>query len=319
MSRMFCRNLFMAFGLVIVAACSGSETAEPDNSGSADRVLVLVKTLDNPFFSSMVDGIEAEAGDRYKLTVRAGSNESDVTYQFGALERYFSEFVAPGEGEVAAIIITPASSGTELLGPIKKFRDAGVPVIVLDTPFDADALEAKSVTTNLFVGSNNFNGGELAGALVKGFVSEGDRVLLLNGAEQSQTAADRREGFLAALNTSSGIEVVERGASWRRPQARTTTASLLSFGEEFDAVFAANDEMALGALAAYTDSDAITPPIIGFDAIQEAREAVTSGQLFATIAQDPSAMGRASIRAIPSASNSVGAVELVPLKVVDGE
>ncbi len=308
--------------LSALAACGGAQSSgeEQRRSREGGQILVVVKTLDNPFFVSIVEGIEAAAGDKYTVVVRAGNNESDVSTQRQILDQYYSSDVSGvGTSNLAAVILTPAGSGGQLVDSIKRFRDADIPVILIDTPIDEAALRSRSTNVNLFIGSNNLNGGELAGQLIKGLFPERPaKILLLNGAEQSDTAQQRRRGFLTSLR-GANITVTERTANWRRTDARSVTASLLAIGERYDAVFAANDEMALGALRAFESSQGGAPPIIGFDAIDEARTAVEERELFATIAQDPYQMGVQAISLLPAAKEWQNEERLVRLRVVDGD
>ena len=93
--------------------------------------------------------------------------------------------------------------------------------------------------------------------------------------------------------------IIEKTANWDRRQARTTVEALYASGQRFDGVFAANDEMALGALEGWQISGSdMKPVIVGFDAIKDALKQINDGQLYASIAQDPAKMGKSAAQAL---------------------
>jgi len=269
-------------------------------------VLVVVKAMDNPFFVDIARGVREEfsrSGQRVDLLVRSGAQEGDVTGQREQLESAIGKYLSGTEpSRLSALILTPAGSGDELTSQIKRFHDAHVPIILLDTRISDDALTRAGTTYDMYAGSNNRQGGEIAAAAILKRLPRGGRILLLNGVTGHETAAERRTGFLSIIQKANKTRkkyiVIERTANWRRSEAQAAVDGLLSLGRRFDAVFAANDEMALGALVSFQRlSAAQRPPIIGFDAIDDARAAVKKGLLFGTVAQDPYGMGVAAAQA----------------------
>jgi len=112
----------------------------------------------------------------------------------------------------------------------------------------------------------------------------------LEGIAGTTAARDRGQGFNDAIAASS-IEVVARQvADFDRTKGLAVMENILQAQPEIDAVFAHNDEMALGALKAIEVSgrDII---VIGFDATDDAVKAVEDGKLAATVAQQPALIG----------------------------
>ena len=94
-----------------------------------------------------------------------------------------------------------------------------------------------------------------------------------------------------------GISIVaSQTANWERDQAFNVTQNMLQSHSDLQAIFAANDMMALGAVeaiaAAGRTGDVL---VVGFDALDEARQAIREGRMAATIAQHPRDMGRLAI------------------------
>ncbi len=284
-------------------------SCHPRASTPASEVLLVLKTRDNPFFKSIQDGVEAELS---KLTpapsviVRAGTKEGDV----GSQRRLLAEFAeqeaqAPARHSLRGVLLTPSGSNMELVQEIKRFRDLGVPVVLIDTRIASEALAAAGTTYDAFVGSDNKDGGKVAADYILDRVENSARLLLLNGTDGHETAAARRQGFREELQrreaaSGSVIDLTERTCNWRRDEARSTVDSMLALGQHFDAIFAANDEMALGALEALRQAGVKpgTVVVVGFDATEEAVEAVREGRLSATLAQNPRGMGAKAVQAL---------------------
>jgi ribose transport system substrate-binding protein len=85
---------------------------------------------------------------------------------------------------------------------------------------------------------------------------------------------------------------MDQSANWLQEEGFTITENILTSDPDLNAIFAANDPPALGALQALIgagrENDVF---IVGFDAIPDAVEAVKNGQMLATVAQFPRAMG----------------------------
>lgn len=297
--------LLLMFVVVFAAGCQKKENMKP-------VVLVLLKTLDNPFFIDMGKGFS----DNWKQSniavhTRAGSKEDDVTAQRQIMESFYQNYVKNRETPLLyGVVLTPASSGDELVPQIKQFRESNIPVIILDTRIDEKALERGVTNYNYFIGSSNRAGGALAGQLIYKYIPNGGNLLLLNGVQGQETANERREGFLDEIRKLSKQQAIkyvieERTANWRRTEAQSTVESFLTLGKQFDGVFAANDQMALGAADAFkTKGQKHMPIIIGFDAVDDAKKAVDAGILTATIAQRPYEMGKKAAVLLPDVAKT---------------
>jgi len=280
-----------------------------NNNAEEDNVLLLLKTLDNPFFESIKKGVfENWPKDSAspQIVARAGSKESDVSTQRQVLESFLNQYVQEGDGRhLRGVILTPSASNNELTGYIKRLNDHQVPVILVDTQIARTALDSAGAHYDVFIGSSNEQGGRLAADLIVKYAPAGGNILLLNGVDGHESAIARRKGFkdrLDELSKNYNIELTERTANWRRDEGRKTVEGLITLGHKIDAIFAANDEMALGAYEAVRTTPGAKnremPIIIGFDAIDAAVQAVKDGSLTATIAQNPYGMGEAAVKSL---------------------
>ena len=117
------------------------------------------------------------------------------------------------------------------------------------------------------------------------------KILNLQGDMANQTAQARNEGFHAALEGVADITVIDQSAHWKQEEGLSITENILTSDPDLNAIFAANDPPALGALQALKSAGRSDVIIVGFDAIPDAVEAVKNGELKATIAQFPRVMG----------------------------
>jgi ribose transport system substrate-binding protein len=107
----------------------------------------------------------------------------------------------------------------------------------------------------------------------------------------NQTAQARNQGLHEALDTFPDITVIDQSAHWQQGEGFTITENILTSDPDLNAIFAANDPPALGALQALTAAGREDIFIVGFDAIPDAVEAVKNGDMLATVAQFPRVMG----------------------------
>ena len=303
---------YITLSLIVSIALYSCSPVENKNG----EILLLLKTLDNPFFLEIQRGVTYETSKKYptyKLSVKSGKYESDTETQRRILESYISA----KKDVLKGVIITPSGSQSELVRQIKKLNDLNIPVILVDTNIDSESLSKAGAHYSYYVGSDNFYGGQLAGEYLSNHLSKGDNVLIINGPNNHETAIKRRYGFVNALNKQ--VKIIERTANWRKDEARKSVSSLISSGEGIDAIFAANDNMALGAIEAFRTigRDKPLPLIVGFDAIDDAVKAIDDGKLSATIKQQPYKMGVKAIQLLFEEKESeYNKMEMIKLELV---
>lgn len=254
-------------------------------------VALVVKTLNNPFFNTMQEGAEEAARElELNLIVQAAERELDVEKQVQIIENLIQR-------RVDAILLTPSGS-REVVPVIGRANEAGIPVLTLDTRVDMDLLLRDGSEIATFIGSDNYDGGQLAGLYVAEQLDGSGKVAILEGIPGHETADSRQSGFLAALEDYPDIEIVaSQTANWERNMGYNVFENILQSHSDVDAVFAANDLMALGAVEAMAanDFDPEDILVVGFDAHSEAIEAIREGRMNATIAQNPYEIGRAGV------------------------
>ena len=274
--------------IIGLVACS-REMPKSDEKGQPTIALVL-KTLNNPFFIDMEAGaLEAARSLGVNLIVQAAERELDVERQMQICENLI-------ERKVDVLCITP--SGTrEIIPAILKANRRGIPVIIVDTQVDLESLAADGGHTAMFIGSDNFEGGKIAGDFLIERLGGKGKVAILEGIPGHETADSRRLGFLESISAAPGIEVVaSQPANWERDQGYNVFQNMLQANPGITGLFAASDLMALGAVEAIAAAGKTGKiEVVGFDALKEAQEAVRKGAMAGTIAQQPGEMGRKAI------------------------
>ena len=285
----------MKKGLVVIALVILSLTLlscqrGTEQVGGAPRIALVLKTANNPFFIDMQKGAEEAARKLgVNLIVQAAEREVDVEKQMQIIENLI-------QTKVAALCVTPSGS-REIVPAIEKANRAGIPVVIVDTRVDPKAMSESSAKIASFIGSDNYEGGKLAGEFIAKKLGGKGKVAVLEGIPGHETGDSRLKGFREALKATPEIQIVaSQTANWERDQGFNVFQNILQSHPDVQAVFACSDLMALGAveaIAAAKKTGQIT--VVGFDASDEARKAVLSGTMDATVAQSPAEMGALAV------------------------
>ncbi|NJP69666.1 substrate-binding domain-containing protein [Streptomyces sp. C1-2] len=289
---------------VVTVAVVGATSFLHGGSGSANpKVGLSLSTLNNPFFVQIRSGAQAEAKKRgVDLTVTDAQN--DASQQANQLQNFTSS-------SYGAVIVNPVDS--DAAGPAVRAADkADIPVVAVDRGVN----KAKTET---LVASDNVAGGELAAKTVAEKLGGSGKIVILQGQAGTSAARERAEGFAEGLKAYPGIKVLaEQPADFDRTKGLDVMSNLLQAHPDVEGVVAANDEMALGAIKALGSKAGRSVAVVGFDGTPDGLKAVKDGTLYASVAQQPSQLGRIAVdnalRALDG--KKVDATVKVPVKVV---
>ncbi|WP_342746758.1 ABC transporter substrate-binding protein [Virgibacillus phasianinus] len=182
--------------------------------------------------------------------------------------------------QVDLIALAPVvESGWEKV--LTEAKDAEIPVILLDRGID---VEDESLYTS-FIGSDFITEGENAAKELIKLMGEETKVNIveLQGTVGASSANDRMEGFANIINENPNYEIIksQTGEFTRSKGKEVMEAFLKSDGENIDAVYAHNDDMALGAIQAIEEYG-LKPgediKIVSVDGIKDIFEAVAAGK-----------------------------------------
>lgn len=284
--------------LVSAAVLSASMSA---TAFAEDTLAVVVSTLNNPFFVSMKDGAEKKAEELgYKLIVLDSQN--DPSKELSNVE----DLTVRG---VKAILINPTDSDA-VSNAIRMVNGTNIPVLTLDRGASRGKVASH-------IASDNVVGGELAGNFIVEAVGNEAKVIQLEGIVGTSAARERGEGFMNAVKGSKMELLATQPADFDRTKGLNVMENLLAANPGVQAVFAQNDEMALGALRAVQASGKDVM-IVGFDGTDDGVAAVMRGDLAATVAQQPELIGALGVETADKIlkGQAVEAYIPVPLKLV---
>ncbi|MDN3702261.1 ribose ABC transporter substrate-binding protein RbsB [Vibrio artabrorum] len=266
-----------------------------------DTMAIVLSTLNNPFFVTMKDGAEAKAEELgYKLIVLDSQN--DPSKELSNIE----DLTIRG---VKAILINPTDSDA-VSNAIRMANRSNIPVLTLDR-----GASRGDVVSH--IASDNVIGGEMAGHFIMEKVGEKAKVIQLEGIAGTSAARERGEGFMNAVNGSDLELLASQPADFDRTKGLNVMENLLAANPDVQAVFAQNDEMALGALRAVQASGKKVM-IVGFDGTEDGIAAVNRGLLGATVAQQPDLIGSLGIEIADKVlkGETVDKYVPVPLKII---
>lgn len=268
-------------GVMAIAGFTGcasqSQQTSSESSGDKKKIGMVISTLDNPFFVSMKDGATKKAKELgYDLVVVNSQNDA-------AKERSnVDDLIQQG---VSAIIINPTDSDA-VGNSIKEANNKKIPVLTVDR-------QANSGEVVSHIASDNVKGGEMAAQFILEQLGGKANIVELQGIPGASATRDRGKGFHQGVDGKDNVKVVaSQAADFDRQKGLNVMQNIMQATPEFDAVFAHNDEMALGAVKALAGKKVI---IVGFDGNDDAKKAVANGEMTATIAQQPELMGSLAV------------------------
>lgn len=291
------------------AAQGDSPGSAPQSAGG--KIGFSALTLKNPFFKIIADSL-TQAAQEHGFTVTVNDADRDVNEQAKHIENY----IAQG---MAAIVINPCDRIA--IGPaIKKANEAGIPVFTCDLQCSADGIEVAG-----HIGTDNFQGGRLAGeAMVEALGEAGGDVLVLHF-KQAQSCVLRVDGFREVIEAhnkdrqTGRIEIVsELDGGGLQDEGFRAASDALQAHPNLAGIFAINDPSALGAYTALKQANKQDQvKIIGFDGQLEGKLAIREGKIYADPIQFPEQMGRTTAENIAKFLNgeSFEAVQLIPTQL----
>ncbi|MEQ6074506.1 ribose ABC transporter substrate-binding protein RbsB [Bacillus subtilis] len=276
-------SVILTLSLFLLTACSlePPQWAKPSNSGNKKEFTIglSVSTLNNPFFVSLKKGIEKEAKKRGMKVIIVDA-QNDSSKQTSDVE----DLIQQG---VDALLINPTDSSA-ISTAVESANAVGVPVVTIDRSAEQGKVET-------LVASDNVKGGEMAAAFIADKLGKGAKVAELEGVPGASATRERGSGFHNIADQKLQV-VTKQSADFDRTKGLTVMENLLQGHPDIQAVFAHNDEMALGALEAINSSgkDIL---VIGFDGNKDALASIKDGKLSATVAQQPELIGKLATEA----------------------
>ncbi|WP_134686129.1 ribose ABC transporter substrate-binding protein RbsB [Brevibacillus migulae] len=283
--KMAMASSLAALMLVGCSTQSNLENKAPEQgaaNNASDKVTIglSISTQNNPFFVTLKDGAEKAAKDAGAELIVVDAQD-DTAKQISGVEDLIQK-------KVDVILINPTDSAA-IATAVEAANKANIPVITVDR-----AAEGGQVVSH--IASDNVKGGKMAGDYILETLGGKGNLVELEGIAGTSAARDRGKGFHEAVDGKDGVKVVAtQPADFDRAKGMTVMENILQGNQDIQAVFAHNDEMALGALQAI-EAAGKQIMVVGFDATDDAVKAVNEGKMAATVAQKPAAIGETAVQ-----------------------
>ena len=260
------------FGLMLACAVSMSAIA-CDAAYAADKFVVgYANMADTDVFvmarkTAFIDAAKADPN----LDIRFSDANNDISKQLDQIDNFIAQ-------KVNAIVVVPVDYEGIVPG-VEKANKAGIPIIALGIQ------SAGGKYT--FVGSKNIDAGRMQGVFMKENLPKDAKILYLQGTPGLYHSAERLKGFTEALQRPDVKILATQTGDYDRAEGMKVTEDWIQSFPKFDAIVAANDQMALGALQALTAADRAKGVLIsGIDGVPDALKAIADGEMAQSIFQN---------------------------------
>lgn len=295
---------FAAVMALSVTGCNAITIDGEDNTASTEEsggitgngsIGFSVSTLNNPFFVTLSEGAKekAEEDGAELIVVDAGD---EAAKQTSDIEDLISK-------NISVLIVNPVDS--DAVAPAVKDAIAkGIKVISVDRVVNG-------VDVDCAIASDNVAGAQAATEYLVSLIGEGAKVAELEGVSGASATIDRGQGFHNVADEKLDV-VSSQTANFNRSEGMTVMENMLQADPEIKGVFAHNDEMALGAVEAIGNRDIV---VVGFDATDDAQNAIKAGKMAATVAQKPDLMGATAVETAEKILNGETVEKEIPVEV----
>jgi D-allose transport system substrate-binding protein len=285
---------------LLVAALSSVSLLGLPGQAQAAEYAFLLKTLANPFWAKMKEGVEQEAKKQgVEVDIFASPSEGDVQAQL----TLFEDLLNKNYKGIAFAPISPVN----LIQPAAKAYKKGVFLVDLDEKIDTGNLKQAGGNIEAFVTTDNVAVGKKgADFIISKLGEKGGKVAIIEGKAGVASGEARKKGATEAFKAAKNIDVVaSQPADWDRLRALDVATNILQTSPDLQAFYCANDTMALGVMQAVHNLGKTGKIIIvGTDGIPEAVKMVEAGRLTATVAQDPAKVGASGLDLLVQAVKS---------------
>ena len=299
MCKKLLKNFMFVAIAVLLASCNANDTASKSSSENGiGKIGFSISTLNNPFFVSMAEGARNKARELgVELTVVDGRN--DTAKQSADIE----DLITKG---IQVLIVNPENSSS-VAPVVNDAIAAGIKVIAVDR-------YVEGVDIDCYIGTDNVRAGEQAANYLLSVVGIGAKIAILEGIPGASSAIDRNQGFRNIVDGKLNI-AISQTANYNRAEGLTVTENILQAHPDIKAILSANDEMALGAIEAIESAgkDII---VTGFDAGDDAINAVKNGKMLFTVEQKTTEMGEIAVEQALKLINGEVIQKLIPIDII---
>ena len=276
---------------IALAALSCNRAGSGGGSGKP-KIAVIPKGVSHNFWLSIKAGAD-DAGKEFGAEIiwKGPAKETDYTQQINIVEDFVNK-------KVDGIVLAP-SSGDSLVNPAKKAKEAGIPVVIIDSGIKWEDYVS-------YISTDNFKGGVIAAERMAEILGGKGKVAILANDTGSVSTEEREKGFKETIEKKfPNIKIVafDYGGADRAKSANKAEDFITRI-PDLNGIFASNESSAVGALRAI-NVKAVQGKVklVGFDSSPDIVAGVKAGIIDSLVLQDPYKMGYEGVKAILNHKN----------------
>lgn len=277
--------------VITLLALAITACGQRNGTTSGPTIAVIPKGTSHVFWQSIHAGAEKAAREVGATIIWRGPlREDDRTSQVSEVEGFISR-------GVAGIVLAPLDEAA-LAPPVAEAKQRGIPVVVIDS-----GLKGSDYIS--FVATDNRKGGRLAGDHVAGLLHDTGKVVMLRYAEGSESTLQREAGFLEAIGSRKGIEVLSSNqyggadveGAYKKSEALLSRYKGADGSLGVDGIFTPNESTSLAMLRVLEDNGwAGKVKFVGFDASDTLVKGLSDAHIDGLVLQDPVNMGYLGVK-----------------------
>jgi erythritol transport system substrate-binding protein len=274
-------GIVAAVALAVLCAEACRSGTPPPAAGGAKLIAIITPSHDNPFFKAEAEGAAARARE-LGYEVLPGSHDDDAHKQ--------DELIDVAIARRAAAIVLDNAGADASIAAVRKARDAGIPVFLIDREINATGVAVAQIV------ANNYQGAVAGAEEFVRLLGEKGAYIELVGKESDTNAGVRSRGFHDVVDKYPDLKIVGRqSANWSQTEAFQKMETLIQGNRSIQGVIAGNDTMALGAAAAVKAAGLTAVVVVGFDGSPDAIASIRAGEMKATVLQPAALIARTAV------------------------
>lgn len=273
--------------LLGVAGCGSGGSASQGGEGKAVEEIRLGITQNNVG----VDSYQTTYENAFtKACNNRGLKNPSILDAGGDVARQVSQMQDLITQQMDVIVIWP-TQGKAVVPALKNADAQGIPVVVTNSKIDESGYQYMAS----FSGPDNVRQGQYAAEMMTEALGGSGKILEIRGQPGYTTAIERSKGFTDAMKNESGIEIIDsQPGNWSRAKAQEVMENFLTKYNDVDGVYAADDNMGVGALNAIKSAGRLKNPdgsmaihLVGATCFAVGYDAIKAGEYYGSVYQSP--------------------------------
>lgn len=258
--------------VIALAGCNGGSSSggNANNDNGNKPLVAFAQANSKDPWRQVFDKDIKDAANKHadQMSFEEQQADDDVTKQISEIETLLVK-------KPKVLLVSPVTEAAEQA--VGEAHDAGALVVLLDRSVPGDKWD-------VYIGGDNYDIGLQAGEFMAKKLNGKGTVLMIRGIADADPTKKRGGGFMDAMKKYPGITVIQGDdCAYQRAKAETYMENFLQSKKPFDAVYAHNDEMAIGAYLAMKAANTPKKIIVGIDGCQkEVVQYIKDGAIDAT-------------------------------------